>query len=150
MKRHLLFLENNILFLSTSQIFDLHVHLRHLHLMLLYEILLYIWLIFVCLVLPILLTDTDYWIDYGVFGVLLTVAIYYAPKKLFKILLSLPLLIAITLYSNSIQWFSLLSLPLLTLYNGKRGKYNIKWLFYIFYPAHLLVIQLIDWLIIRY
>ena len=104
-------------------------------------------LLFVCVILPILLTGTDYWIDYGVFGVLLTVAIYYAPKKLFKILLSLPLLIAITFYSDPIQWFSLLSLPLLLLYNGERGKHNIKWLFYIFYPVHLPAIQLIDWLI---
>lgn len=107
-------------------------------------------LLLVCVILPVLLTDTDYWIDYGVFGVLLTVAIYYAPKKLFKMLLSLPLLIAITFYSDSIQWFSILALPLLTLYNGERGKYNIKWLFYIFYPVHLLAIQLIDWLVIRY
>ncbi|MBE6908975.1 MAG: hypothetical protein E7474_05155 [Ruminococcaceae bacterium] len=34
-----------------------------------------------------------------------------------------------------------LLLPIL-IYNGKRGK-GLKWLFYIFYPAHLLLIFLL-------
>jgi hypothetical protein len=48
---------------------------------------------------------------------------------------------------GGLQWASLLSVPLLALYNQKRGKYNIKLLFYIFYPAHLAVIYLISVLI---
>lgn len=39
------------------------------------------------------------------------------------------------------QWWSFLSLPLLKAYSGKRGKHKLKYFFYIFYPAHLLVIQ---------
>lgn len=39
------------------------------------------------------------------------------------------------------QWWSLLALPLLMLYSGKRGKHKMKYFFYIFYPAHLLVIE---------
>ena len=31
--------------------------------------------------------------------------------------------------------------------NGKRGKMNLKYMFYIFYPAHLAVIYLVDMLI---
>ena len=38
--------------------------------------------------------------------------------------------------------FALLALPLLMLYNGQKGKNSPKWLFYIFYPAHLLIIYL--------
>ena len=40
-----------------------------------------------------------------------------------------------------LQMFTFLSVPLLFLYNGKRGKWKgMKWLFYVYYPAHLVVI----------
>ena len=43
-----------------------------------------------------------------------------------------------------LQFGTLLSLPVLYLYNGKRGSCRqMKWLFYIYYPAHLFVIGLI-------
>jgi len=41
-----------------------------------------------------------------------------------------------------IQLFAIVSLALLQLYNGERGKVN-KYVFYIFYPAHLLILALI-------
>lgn len=46
--------------------------------------------------------------------------------------------------SGTIQMFSLLSLVLLLFYSGKKGDYKIKYLFYIFYPAHLLLLYLIS------
>ena len=40
-----------------------------------------------------------------------------------------------------LQLFIFLSIPLLSLYNGKAGNNrNMKWLFYIYYPAHLVII----------
>ncbi len=52
-----------------------------------------------------------------------------------------------TAFMGNIQLFQLgvlLALPLLFLYNGKRGGYAWgKWIFYIFYPLHLLVLGLI-------
>ncbi len=39
-----------------------------------------------------------------------------------------------------VQWFSLLALALLALYDGTRGKLHMKYLFYIYYPAHLAAI----------
>ncbi len=42
-----------------------------------------------------------------------------------------------------VQWFAFLALPLLLLYNGKRGKYKMKYFFYIFYPTHLLILYAI-------
>lgn len=47
---------------------------------------------------------------------------------------------------GGIQWWSLLALPLLMLYSGKRGKWKMKYFFYIFYPAHLAILQGIAWL----
>jgi len=40
-----------------------------------------------------------------------------------------------------LQLFIFLSIPLLSLYNGKAGNNrNMKWLFYIYYPAHLVIV----------
>ncbi|MBQ9729878.1 MAG: hypothetical protein IJV80_03600 [Clostridia bacterium] len=43
--------------------------------------------------------------------------------------------------SPALQWYSLFTIPLLLLYNGKKGKGNLKYFFYIFYPAHLAALQ---------
>ena len=43
------------------------------------------------------------------------------------------------------QIWSLAALPLLLLYSGKRGKWRMKYFFYIFYPTHLALLQLIAW-----
>ena len=42
------------------------------------------------------------------------------------------------------KYFALLSLPFLFLYSGKRGKNNMKYFFYLFYPLHFLVLQAIS------
>lgn len=43
-----------------------------------------------------------------------------------------------------LQMCTLLSLPILKQYNGERGKLKgMKWLFYLYYPAHLFVIGII-------
>ena len=47
----------------------------------------------------------------------------------------------LTLKSFSFVGYSLLSIILLLAYNGKRGKYKMKNFFYIFYPAHLVVLE---------
>lgn len=45
---------------------------------------------------------------------------------------------------GSLQMFTFLTIPLLYQYNGERGKWKgMKWLFYIYYPAHLVVIGII-------
>ncbi len=42
---------------------------------------------------------------------------------------------------GDIQFYAFLSIPFLMLYNGLPGRKNMKYLFYIFYPAHLVVIE---------
>lgn len=43
-----------------------------------------------------------------------------------------------------LQMFVALAIPLLKTYNGKRGKWKgMKWLFYVYYPAHMLLLGFI-------
>ena len=54
------------------------------------------------------------------------------------------LAIAMMPISSWVQWAGLLAVPALAAYNGKRGKLKLKHLFYIYYPAHLVVIWAIS------
>jgi hypothetical protein len=90
---------------------------------------------FVCSVLPDLLPRTDFEIDYGLSGVLLPVLIYGAGTR--GLLVGLALL---GLKYGGSQWLAFLSVPLLMMYNGQRGKTKIGKLFYWYYPVHLVVI----------
>jgi len=45
--------------------------------------------------------------------------------------------------------FSLLAIVPLALYNGNRGKWKLKYLFYIYYPLHLAVLHLLQLLLTR-
>ena len=84
------------------------------------------------------------WIDYGFFGALLPWFASLFEKKwarLAAFAVGLLLLCGnAALSANYLQSLSLLSLLLLAFYNGKRGKYKMKYFFYIFYPLHLAVI----------
>ncbi|MBR6914931.1 MAG: hypothetical protein IKN36_01105 [Clostridia bacterium] len=40
--------------------------------------------------------------------------------------------------------FALLAVPIIALYSGYRGKLRMKYFFYIFYPAHMLIIYAIS------
>lgn len=42
-----------------------------------------------------------------------------------------------------LQLFTALSIPILYFYNGERGKYKLKYLFYIYYPLHMIIIGII-------
>lgn len=90
--------------------------------------------------LPSLIPSTDYAIDYGLWGVLLPALIYFENDKALKLRNFAIGLALIALETGGIQWFSLAAVPLMALYNGKRGKRKMKNLFYIYYPAHLVVI----------
>ena len=42
-----------------------------------------------------------------------------------------------------VQIYAFFALVLLLFYNGKRGKYNMKYFFYIFYPVHIVILYAI-------
>lgn len=95
---------------------------------------------FLCEVLPGLLPGTDFAIDYGFLGVMLPVAVWLGRTRGEKLLLLTAVLALLALRFGGNQWFALGAVPLLALYNGRRGKYSIGRLFYIYYPLHLAVI----------
>lgn len=95
-------------------------------------------------IVPLLLKKTDYAIDYGFIGVLLPVAIYLAQGKKQQLLAAGAMLCLLAIWSGwTVQWASLLAVPLLAMYSGQRGKGRLKWLFYVYYPAHLTVLWLL-------
>jgi len=95
-------------------------------------------------------------VDYGAFGVLTIIVFYLYYEKPVKFSIFCTLLvtlfyllpIVVNRYFGSIfnvsnvnilEIYSPLSLPIIAAYNKKLG-YNLKYLFYIFYPLHLLLI----------
>ena len=103
----------------------------------------------------------SHWSDWGNYGVLLTFAFYKLQDKKYRIVLPI---VALFLMQFTLMWMNysefskqlsitrplstfgiLLLVPLLYIYNGKRGKTPdwLKYGFYVYYPAHLLVIVVI-------
>lgn len=78
--------------------------------------------------------------DYGAFGVML-VYVYYELREQFFEKHFLSTLVQVVCETGISRLSAFSTFPLM-LYNGKRG-IRIKYLFYAFYPAHLLVLYLI-------
>lgn len=102
--------------------------------------------LFLCAVLPELLPNTDYGVDYGFIGVCIPVLVWMGKDPKQKLGLLTLGLVLLALESRGIQGYALAAVPLLALYGGKRGKYAIGKLFYIYYPLHLAVLYGIWWL----
>lgn len=92
--------------------------------------------------------------DYGLFGVLIVFGFYYFRNDIIKqsicyTAITIVMVIGTWQYYQVfhfiifIQLFSILSFTFIYLYNGKKGM-NIKYLFYVFYPGHLLMLGLLD------
>ncbi len=86
-------------------------------------------------------------VDYGFFGVILPLFPALFEKKWARLGAFAVGLAVLCADSHPLQWISLSSLVLLALYNGKPGKYKLKYFFYIFYPLHLAVLWGISHLI---
>lgn len=76
-------------------------------------------------------------IDYGFWGCMAPVFAAVFKKHSFNTVSFSVGLIILSVSLGGIQPYCLLALPFLFLYSGKRGKVNMKYFFYIFYPLHL-------------
>lgn len=104
-------------------------------------VLLFLVIFFVAYIVPELLVDRDFYIDYGIWGILLPVFVYLGKNKWEKLALCvIPLFFLSLMFID--QKYAFFALIPLALYNGKRGKLNMKYLFYIYYPLHLIIIYL--------
>lgn len=68
-------------------------------------------------------------------------------KRLFFSAIAFMLLPINVSFFGLYELFGLFALPILYCYNGTRGKLNLKYLFYIFYPLHFVLIYAVDYLI---
>ena len=112
-------------------------------------------LLFLATVAGIFALNRVFVINYKFWGCMLPVfaSLFFAPKGVSISVLEqvdrVPVhvaslgigLVSLALASDAIQWYALLSLPLLLLYSGKRGRWRMKYFFYVFYPAHLVILQ---------
>lgn len=98
-------------------------------------------------------------VEGGYFFVILGVGFYFFSKAkwqtaVFYTVISLSYLFMVAqngwdfvnLFHLNYQWLMILALPLILLYNGKKGK-NSKWFFYIFYPSHVYLLLILSRLI---
>lgn len=83
--------------------------------------------------------------DYGFWGIILPPVLVLMKKPWQKLLMEGILLCFLAQGSDSIQWWSLLALLPLALYNGTRGSKKLKYFFYLFYPLHLAALYGIYW-----
>ena len=87
-------------------------------------------------------------IDYGFYGIILPLfASVISPKDEYSRTLNVFLFtVGLFILSESlggIQYYSLLASVPLLMYSGARGKFKMKYFFYIFYPLHLIVLEVI-------
>jgi hypothetical protein len=95
----------------------------------------------------IILAMTAAWLlctDYSMLGILIIMAFYINRGN--KIQTTISLMIVTFCLGNEIQLLSLLALVPIFLYNGKKGP-SMRYVFYVFYPAHLLILYAISTLI---
>ena len=113
--------------------------------------------LFLCLVALTYYLNTVIMIDYGFYGIMMPVFASLTDLRGYKIpdkvkwidsiwfrslLMTIPMLVRMLNYPP-LMWYSFISISILMLYSGKRGKLKMKYFFYIFYPLHLVIIYVI-------
>lgn len=98
---------------------------------------------FLKILIPLLIIAVAFFVpmDYGWYGVLTIILFYiFNQNKVLTFSTYLATLLSYMTYKNSLfAWPSIFSLIPIFMYNGQKGK-NIKYLFYIFYPLHMLIL----------
>ncbi len=109
--------------------------------------------VFFLSVASVWLLNRVFTIDYGFWGCMVPLFAALPHKTRFD---SIPmntaaLGVGLLLLASSLggwQIWSLAAIPLLLCYSGKRGIANLKYFFYIFYPVHLALLQLLAWILL--
>lgn len=81
-------------------------------------------------------------LDYNMLGCGLVFVFYLLREKGTIIATAVAAAYHVLLRNMGIYWFGLLGFVPILLYNGQRGR-GLKWLFYLFYPGHLLLIWIV-------
>ena len=112
--------------------------------------------LFLKITFNILLIGLSYFCDYGLFGIVLVFIFAFSKSYKIKFILysiaSIAYVAIKSILTNSFISFVIflglfLAIPLLNLYNEKKGKINLKYLFYVFYPLHFIVLIIIKTLL---
>ncbi len=96
--------------------------------------------VFLVIALCVLLEKVGVHFDYGYAGVLLPVFAALGNRRWEKLALTAVGLLLLALIMQGNQWYGLMALIPLSLYDGTRGKVKNKYTFYVFYPLHMIVI----------
>ena len=83
-------------------------------------------------------------VDYSIWGVMLPVIVYFGGRDVVAFALG-TLLLCLSL--GGLQWWAMLTVPLVALYNGQRGNYRLGWVFYLYYPIHLVILYAVSYLL---
>jgi len=102
---------------------------------------------FIAYIVPEYFKVGDFRIDYDFSGILVPVLIYLGRNRKEKLVFAALALLLLSITHGWIQWYCLLALPLLALYNGRRGKLKMKYLFYLYYPLHLVALYFLSYVI---
>ena len=98
--------------------------------------------------LPVIAAEL-FFTDYGAFGaaaILLFFALRPQPKILTCAVFAVWTVFYCIAHLNMLELYALFALPLLYFYNGQKGAHSAKYFFYVFYPAHLLLLWGISFL----
>ena len=91
-------------------------------------------------ILPDLIPKRGFRFDYGFTGAILPLLIYLFKDARLKFIATSVGVLLLAIVLDGIQWYGLFALLILAFYDGTKGKLKIKYLFYVYYPLHLLVI----------
>ncbi|WP_039901251.1 TraX family protein [Leptotrichia sp. oral taxon 879] len=106
----------------------------------------FLWIIKIILMSFILFISQWLEMDYGAYGILLIVNFNISRNSKFCILMNFLILNTFNLLFPDIfkltktQFFSIVSLIFIFMYNGKKGR-SMKYFFYLFYPIHFLILE---------
>ena len=97
--------------------------------------------LFITEYLPELWKGSGFSVDYGFIGAAIPVVLYACRNREQKLMALAVLLGLMSAGMVDLQWLSLMALLPLMCYNGQRGNRNLKWIFYLYYPVHLLALE---------